>query len=63
MAPKLEDDLTKNGRQPHPKCKMTSPKIEDDITQNTKMEDKQNGRRTIWKMTKMENNQNERRQK
>merc|ERR1711984_68705 len=68
---KMEDDLTQNGRRPHPKRKTTSPKMEDDLTQNgrrpnrktTKMEDDQNGRRPKWKTTKMEDDQNGRRSK
>ena len=49
----IEDDITQNGRRPHPKWKTTSPKMEDD----------QNGRQPKWNMTKMEDNQNRKRQK
>ena len=48
-----EDDLTQNGRRPHPKWKKTSSKMEDNLTQN--------GRRpqAKWKTTlpKMEDDQ------
>merc|ERR1711947_40615 len=44
ISPKMEDDLTQNGRRPKWKT--------------TKMEDDQNGKRPKWKTTKMEDDQN-----
>ena len=43
----MEDDLTQDGRRPHPKWKTTSSKMEDD----------QNGRRPKTNMTKNEDDQ------
>ena len=33
-SPKIEDNLTQNGRRPHPKLYTNSPKMEDYLTQN-----------------------------
>merc|ERR1712120_68066 len=71
-SPKMEDNLTQNGRRPHqngrrPKWKTT--KMEDDQNgirpklKTTKKEDDQIGRQPKWKTTKMEEDQNGRRPK